>query len=69
MGKNSTVTCFLVCNDQKTDFYAVFSHFGVIWATPNGPKKVLIGPQVGRTYGPMLKLKNKPLIKLLGPFS
>jgi hypothetical protein len=35
----------------------------------NGPKKVIKGPQVGGTYDPMSKLKNKPLTKLLGPFS
>jgi hypothetical protein len=33
-----------------------------------GPKKVLKGSQVGGTYGPMSKLKNKPLSELLGPF-
>ena len=45
-----------------------FSHFGAIWAPQNGPKKVLEGQLVGRTYGPMTELKNKPHTKLLGPF-
>jgi hypothetical protein len=31
-----------------------------IWAAPNGHKKVHKGPQVGRMYGPMSKIKNKP---------
>jgi hypothetical protein len=38
----------------------LFGPFLVIWAPPIGPKKVNKGPQVGRMYGPMLKLKNKP---------
>jgi hypothetical protein len=45
-----------------------FLHFGAIWAPLNGPKKVPKNPQVGGGYGPMSKLKNKPLAKLLGPF-
>ena len=45
-----------------------FFHFGAIWAPPNGPKKVLKDLQVEGTYGPMSKLKNKPLTKLFGPF-
>jgi hypothetical protein len=42
-----------------------FFHFGVIWACSNGPKKVPKGPPMGGMYGPMFRLKNKPLIKLL----
>jgi hypothetical protein len=59
----------MVQNNQKTGFYAVF--FGAIWGflgTPDGLKKVDKGPQVGGIYGPMSKLKNKPLTKSLGPF-
>jgi hypothetical protein len=43
-------------NKQKTGFYAVFDHFGAIWAPPNGPKKVAKGPKVGKMYGTMFKL-------------
>jgi hypothetical protein len=49
-------------------FHAVFFHVGAIWAPRNGTKKVLKGLHVGRTYGPMCKLKNKPLTKFLGLF-
>jgi hypothetical protein len=42
--------------------------FWGIWATPNGIKKLLKGPQVGVMYGPMSKLKKKPLNKSIGPF-
>jgi hypothetical protein len=49
---------------RKQVFMLFFLHFGAIWAPPYEPKKVLKGPQVGRTYGPMSKLKNKPLTKL-----
>jgi hypothetical protein len=45
-----------------------FFNFEAIWAPQNAPKKVPQGPQVGRTYGPISKLKNKPLTKLLGPY-
>jgi hypothetical protein len=58
----------MVRNNPQTSFYAVFSILGAIWVPQNGPKKVLKGLQVGWTYGPMSKLKNKPLTKLLGPF-
>jgi hypothetical protein len=33
--------------------FSVFLLFWGIWACPNGPKKVLKGPQVGGMYGPM----------------
>jgi hypothetical protein len=49
---------------QKIVFYAVLGHLG----TPNGPKKVLKGPQMDRMYVLMSKLENKPLTKSLGPF-
>jgi hypothetical protein len=49
-------------------FYDAFVFWGAIWAPPNQPKKVNKGPQVGSLYGPMSKLKNKPLAKPLGPF-
>jgi hypothetical protein len=45
-----------------------FFDLGVIWAPPNGPKKVSKGQQVEEMYGPMSMLENKPLTKLLGPF-
>jgi hypothetical protein len=32
------------------------------------PKEVPAGSQVGGTYGPLSKLKNKPITKLIGPF-
>jgi hypothetical protein len=32
------------------------------------PKKIYKDPQVGRMYGPLSELKNKPLTKSLGPF-
>jgi hypothetical protein len=54
----------MVQNNQKTGFYAVFFHFGAIWAPPYGLKKVSKGPQVGGKYGPRSKLKKKPLTKL-----
>jgi hypothetical protein len=50
---------------RKQVCYAVFHHFG---APPNGPEKIDKGPQVGRMYGLMSELKNKPLTKYLGPF-
>jgi hypothetical protein len=58
----------MVRNNQKTGFYAGFFHFGAIWAPSNGPEKVPKGPQIGRRYDLMSKLKNKPVTKLLGPF-
>jgi hypothetical protein len=48
--------------------YAIFHHFGAVWALPNGPKKVLKGTQVGGMYSPMFKHEKKPLNKRLGPF-
>jgi hypothetical protein len=41
--------------------------FLAIWAPQNGPKKVHIGLQVGGMYGPIFKLKNKPVTKSVGP--
>jgi hypothetical protein len=60
----------IVWNNQKTAFYAGFFslHLGVIWSPPNGPNKVSKGPQVGGRCGPMSKLENKPLTKLLASF-
>jgi hypothetical protein len=49
-------------------FYAAFVFFRAIWAPQNQPKKVSKGFQVGRMYGPMSKLRNKPLTKALGAF-
>jgi hypothetical protein len=37
-----------------------------IWAPPNEPKKINKGLQVGRMYGPISKLKKKPITKSLG---
>jgi hypothetical protein len=45
-----------------------FCYFEAIWATPNGPKKVLKGLQVECMYSFMYKLKNKPITKSLSPF-
>jgi hypothetical protein len=49
-------------------FMLFFFHVGANLAPPNGHKKVLKGLHVGTTYGPMCKLKNEPLTKLLGLF-
>jgi hypothetical protein len=54
----------VVQKNKKIVFYAFFGHLGPL----NGPKKIHKGPQVGGMYGPMSKLKNKPLTKALGPF-
>jgi hypothetical protein len=53
---------------RKKFFYADFCHFGFIWAPQNGPKKIYKGLQVGGMYGPLYKLKDRPLNKSLGPF-
>jgi hypothetical protein len=45
---------------EKKLLYAVFGHFGALWAPPNRPKKVHKHPQVGKVYGPMSKLKKAP---------
>jgi hypothetical protein len=45
----------------------LFFERGAIWAPPNQPKNVQNGPKMGRMYGPMFKLKNKPLTESLGP--
>ena len=55
----------MIQNNQKIVFSVLF--WG-IWAPLNGPKKVLKGLQVGVMYGPMSKLKKKPLNKSIGPF-
>jgi hypothetical protein len=48
----------MVQNNQITGFSCCFwGNFG----TPKWTKKVHKGPQVGRMYGLMCKLKNKPL--------
>jgi hypothetical protein len=41
--------------------------FWSIWASPKETKLVHRGPQVGKMYGPMFKLRTKLLIKSLGP--
>jgi hypothetical protein len=51
---------------RKQFYYAVFSHFGVIWASSNGSKRVLKGLQVDRMYG-LSKHRNRPLSKSLAP--
>jgi hypothetical protein len=53
---------------RKLFSYAAFVFFGAIWALPNQPKKVPKGLKVGDMYGPMSKLENKPLTKVLGAF-
>jgi hypothetical protein len=52
---------------RKQVYMLFFFHFGAIWAPLNGPKKVLKGLLVGGTYGPISKLKNKPLTKSFVP--
>jgi hypothetical protein len=44
-------------------FFLFWNYLG----TPNGPQNVLKGPQVGGTYGPMFKLKNKPPNQIIRP--
>jgi hypothetical protein len=54
----------MVQNNQITGFVYCF------WAILGNPKwtqKVHIGPQVGRLYGQMFKLENKPLTKSVMP--
>jgi hypothetical protein len=51
--------CFLCC---------FFLSIVAIWATPNQPKKIPKGLQVGKMYGAMSKLKKKPLTRALGAF-
>jgi hypothetical protein len=48
-------------------FMLVFFYFGVTQAPPNRPKKVPKGLQVGRTYGPMSKLKRKAPNQIIRP--
>jgi hypothetical protein len=45
-------------------FLSVLGHLG----TPNGPKKVHRGPQVGRMYVPIFRLENRPLTISISPF-
>jgi hypothetical protein len=59
----------MVQNIQKTGLMMFFDHFGAIYGPLNGLKKVNKGLQMGGMYDSMSKLKNKPLTKLLGPFS
>jgi hypothetical protein len=63
--------CYFKRNRLKqleNSFLCCFFTFLNYMGTPNGPKKVLKGPQVGGIYDPMFKIENKPQIKLLGPF-
>jgi hypothetical protein len=48
-------------------FLCCFFHFGAIRATPNELEKVPKGLQLGRTYGAMSKLENKPLTQIIRP--
>jgi hypothetical protein len=57
----------MVHNNQKLFFMLFLYHVEAIWAPPNGPKKVSKDPHVGGMYGPMCKVKNKPLTKSLRP--
>jgi hypothetical protein len=45
---------------QKTTRKRVLMPFLAIWAPPNGPQKVHQGPQVGRMYDPVFRLKKSP---------
>jgi hypothetical protein len=54
----------MVKNNQKIGFML----FLAILASPNGPKKILRGLQVGGMYGPMSGLEKRPLTKLLDKF-
>jgi hypothetical protein len=53
---------------RASPFLLVLCCFWGIRAPPNGPKKVLKGPQAGGLFVTMSKLENKPLTKSLGPF-
>jgi|TARA_B110001454_G_scaffold175630_1_gene167435 hypothetical protein len=58
----------IVQNNKRTGFYAVFYFILGPFGHLKCPKKVLKGLHVARTYGPISKLENNPLNKLLGPF-
>jgi hypothetical protein len=45
---------------NRKQVFMLFYYFGAIWAPPNGPKDL----QVSETFGPIAKLKNKPLTKI-----
>jgi hypothetical protein len=58
-----------VSNKPENRFFILFSfHLGANWAPLNDPRKVNKGLQVGKMYGPIAKLTNKPITKSLGPF-
>jgi hypothetical protein len=52
---------------SETTKKQVFMLFAICYM-PFGRKKVPKGRHVGGTYGPICKLKNQPITKLLGPF-
>jgi hypothetical protein len=54
----------VVQKNQKIVFFILFL---AICGPQNGPKMLHKGSQMGKMYGPMFKLKNKPLTKSLGP--
>jgi hypothetical protein len=46
----------MVQNNQKAGFLSWFGSFWGHLATPKWTKKVFLGPQVSKMYGPMSKL-------------
>jgi hypothetical protein len=59
----------MVQNNQKTGFMMFLVILGPFRHPQMDLKKVDKGLQMGGMYGPMSKLRNKPLTKSLGPFS
>jgi hypothetical protein len=58
----------MVQNNQTTGFFGCFIlSFWCHLGTPNRPKKEDKSPLVGGMYSPMARLKNKPVIKSVGP--
>jgi hypothetical protein len=59
----------MVQNNQKKVFMLFLAIVGpfffAVWASPNGPRKILKGLQVSGMYGSMSKIKNKPLTNSL----
>jgi hypothetical protein len=62
------LSSFLLEKLSKTTRKQVFMLFFSFWGHLGTPKKVPKCPKLGGRYGPMSKLKNNPLTKLLGSF-
>jgi hypothetical protein len=53
---------------RKNKFKLFVPFLTILGRAQMDPKTIYKDPQVGRIYGPLSELKNKPLTKLLGPF-